>query len=103
MKRRSVVVAPKALDDLDRIQEWVREGSSALIARRYTARIRRYLRSLGTASQRGNEHSDWHVGLRSIGFEGRVQIVFEVEENQVVVTRIFYGGQDWRAAIRPDD
>ena len=45
---------------------------------------------------------DIRPGLRVIGFERRATIVFQVTENEVVIVRIFYGGQDYERALRRD-
>jgi toxin ParE1/3/4 len=99
MKYRSVVVARRALNDLDRIYEFIKQSTSAVTARHYLDRIERFIVSMGDASERGNDHSEYRVGLRSVGFEGRAQILFEVTDIEVRVARIFYGGENWFAAV----
>jgi toxin ParE1/3/4 len=103
MQRRSVVVARRALNDLDRIYEFVKQSTSAVAARRYLDRIERFIVAMGDAAERGNNHGEYRPGLRSVGFEGRAQIVFEVTEIEVRVARIFYGGENWFAAIEDND
>ena len=34
-------------------------------------------------------------GLRIIGFERRITIAFTVDDSQVTILRVFYGGKDW--------
>jgi toxin ParE1/3/4 len=34
-----------------------------------------------------------------IGFERRVTVAFTVEDERVVILRLFYGGQDWSAVL----
>ena len=34
-----------------------------------------------------------------MGFERRVTIVFQVRKSDVVIVRIFYGGQDYESAL----
>lgn len=43
---------------------------------------------------------DIAVGFRIIGFERRVTIAFVVRDDRVEIERVFYGGQDWEAALR---
>jgi len=38
-------------------------------------------------------------GLRVVGFERRVTIAFEVDDERVTILRIFYGGVDWERAL----
>jgi plasmid stabilization system protein ParE len=45
--------------------------------------------------QRGTRRHDLRPGIRTLGFERRVTIAFQVLENEVVIARIFYGGQDY--------
>jgi hypothetical protein len=39
-------------------------------------------------------------GLRTIGFERRATIAFQVMQDEVVILRIFYGGEDYERALR---
>lgn len=39
-------------------------------------------------------------GLRTIGFDHRVTIAFAVEEDRVVILRIFHGVRDWARDFR---
>ena len=100
MKRRRLVVAGSALLDLKEIYRLVRLNASPVTTRRYVGRIRRFLRGLTTASERGNSHDDIYRGLRSAGFEGRVQVAFEITDAEVTVVRIFFAGQDWLDHLR---
>jgi toxin ParE1/3/4 len=52
------------------------------------------------ASERGRRRDDIRPGLRIIGFERRVTVAFAVEEERVVILRIFYGGRDWEVDWR---
>ena len=40
-----------------------------------------------------------YPGLRILGYRGRVTIAFTVEDNFVLIHRIFYGGRDWEAEL----
>ncbi|MGL5117498.1 MAG: hypothetical protein ACRC7C_19470 [Beijerinckiaceae bacterium] len=42
---------------------------------------------------------DIRRGLRIIGFEKRVAIAFEVDDNVVRIGRVFYGGHDYDALL----
>src|SRR5262249_45577471 len=50
--------------------------------------------------ERGTRRDDIHAGIRTMGFERRATIVFRVMENEVVIVRIFYGGQDYERRLR---
>jgi len=42
-------------------------------------------------------------GPRTIGFRRRVTIAFAVEADTVMIIGIFYGGQDFEAALQIDE
>lgn len=97
MKRRAVLYATAASGDLDWIYDTIAEASESLVtASRYEQRIREFCESLDTASERGTRRDD---GIRIIGFERRVTVAFVVNDESVVILRIFYGGADWGRAL----
>jgi toxin ParE1/3/4 len=51
------------------------------------------------ASERGQLREDIRPGLRVAGFEHRVAIAFIVEDERVIILRVFYGGQNWTDLI----
>jgi toxin ParE1/3/4 len=56
--------------------------------------------ALATFPQRGTRHDDISRGLRTIGFERRDTIVFQVTRAEVAIVRICYGGRDYESALR---
>ena len=50
--------------------------------------------------RRGTRRNDIRPGIRTLGFERRASIVFQVRKTEVVIVRIFYGGQDYERALR---
>ncbi|WP_020181112.1 type II toxin-antitoxin system RelE/ParE family toxin [Methylopila sp. M107] len=99
MKRRKVVYAAEAGDDLDWIYATVATASDPVTANDYDRRIRSSCERLETASERGHRRDDIRPGLRIVGFEKRVTIAFAVEADTVLILRVFYGGVDWEAAF----
>ncbi len=59
--------------------------------------------SLGTFPKRGAPRGDIRPGLRIMGFERRATIVFQVGIAEVVIVRIFHGGQNVQRALRGTD
>ena len=57
------------------------------------------IRTLRTHPERGAS-DDIRPGLRIMGFERRATIVFETNGAEVVIVRIFYGGQNSERALR---
>lgn len=56
--------------------------------------------TLRTFPEKGTRRDDIRRGLRTMGFERRATIVFQVRKTDVVIVRIFYGGQDYERALR---
>lgn len=95
MIRREVILAPEARDDLLHLYGWIAETASPEIALGYLDRIESHILGFETASERGTRRDDIRTGLRVTGFEKRITIAFHVTDKQVIILRIFYGGQDW--------
>jgi plasmid stabilization system protein ParE len=56
--------------------------------------------ALETFPTRGRRRDDIRLGLRIVGFERRATIVFQVLRRDVIIVRIFYGGQEYERALR---
>ena len=95
MKRRVVEISQDASTDLIKLYDWITEAASATIALSYIERLEDYCKGFDLASERGHLREDIRPGLRIVGFERRVTIAFTVEDNRVIILRIFYGGQNW--------
>ena len=99
MKRREVVLAPEARDDLLRLYERIATAADPSIALAYIERIEAYCLGFDVASERGHPRDDIRAGLRIVGFERRVTIAFAVDQSRVTILRLFYGGQNWEGAF----
>jgi len=99
VRQRRVELTPKALEDLDDIYDLVATASSRRIAIKFIGRIEAFCLTLDYASERGTHHSHIREGLRSVGFDRRVTIIFQVTDEAVFVARFFYAGADWEADI----
>lgn len=95
MRRRRVVQSTEASRDIVSIYFRIADVAGHSIAERYINRIEEYISKFDLASERGTRHDDLMQGLRIIGFERRITIAFMVEETQVTILRVFYGGKDW--------
>lgn len=100
MRSRSVSYTQLAEDDLDSIYAYVADDASRSTALAFTERVDAFCRSLSHASERGTHHLDIRAGLRSVGFERRVTIFFQVSDETVSILRIFYAGRDWQAELQ---
>ncbi len=100
MKKRSVKISEDANADLVALYDWIANAAGATTALSYIERLEDYCIGFDLASERGSVRDDIRPGLRIVGFERRVTIAFMVEENRVVILRIFYGGRDWAKHIQ---
>lgn len=101
MKARSVILAPEAEDDLISIYDHVADNAAPSIAFAFVSRIETFCRSLSYAAERGTHHAAIRNGLRSVGFERRVTVVFHVSDETVSILRVFYAGWNWQDEFEP--
>jgi toxin ParE1/3/4 len=92
-----VIFSRGAEADLNEIEQYLALRFSERNAEKYIERIVAHCRSLALAPYRGTQRDDVRSGLRTIGFEGRVTILFQVQPNKIIILGIFYGGR----AIEP--
>ena len=95
MNRRAVTFTPQSRNDLLSISDWIAERAGIEVALGYTARLEAYCNGFEFASERGQRRDDLRPGLRVVGFERRVAIVFSVSDSEVTILRLYYGGQNW--------
>jgi len=100
VKKFEIVFRPAAEADLFFLYRHIVEEAGREIASGYIARIEEACFSLETSPRRGTIRDDIRPGLRVMGFERRVTILFEVGRAKVTIIRIFYGGQDYESLLR---
>lgn len=99
-KNFRVKISPEADRDLENIAFWIAKETGLFgNALRYTHRIRSFIKSLCVFPQRGTRRDDLSPGLRIIGFERRVAIVFKLVDDTILIVRVFYGGRDLAALL----
>lgn len=91
---RRVILARRALLDLEELFVWLADETGVVTASRYTERLQAFLGRLDIFPERGTLRDDILPGLRLIGFERRVTVGFHVSHQEVVIARILYGGRD---------
>ncbi len=90
-----VLFDPAARADLNGLYSYIRRQSeSPAVAGRYARRIVSHCMALRRFPHRGTRRDDLSPGLRIIGFERRVTIIFAVAATEVLILRILYGGRD---------
>ncbi len=96
------MVTPEARDELDELHSYITVAADAATASRFTDGIIDDIATLSEFPQRGTPRDDLRPGLRTISWRRRVTIAFMVEERDVVVIGVFYGGRDFEALLRED-
>ena len=99
MRQRKVVFSPEAIDDLNRLYDWIASAAGPTVALRYIERIETFCMRLDLASERGALREDIRPGLRVVGFERRLTVAFSVGTEIVTIYRLFYGGQNWEEVL----
>ena len=98
-----IVFTPRSERHLQELQDYITEHSGAQSAEAYVGRIIDYCLGLSTFPERGRRRDDIRPGLRTLGFERRVMIVFSIESPGVVIHGVFYGGQDFENRLLEED
>lgn len=98
---RKVVFRAAAERDLAKLYEDIKESRDGdpTVAINYIRRIRSYCEGFAEFPERGTKRDDIRPGLRIVGFERRVAIAFMFDDENVRIGRVFYGGQDYEAAL----
>jgi toxin ParE1/3/4 len=100
MKRFRISFRPLAEADLFGLYRHIADEADQAVAGAYIDRIEATGRALETFLGRGARRDDIRPGIRTMGFERRATIVFQVKRPEVVIVRIFYGGQDYERTLR---
>lgn len=95
MKTRNVVFTLEAEDDLTEIYDYIADQGAPLSALGFAERIEIFCQSLGHAAERGLNLAANRQGIRAIGFERRVTIVFQISDETVSILRIYRAGRNW--------
>lgn len=76
------------------LYDYIAGDSGRQAAARYIDRIEAACVALERFPMRGTRRDNIRPGLRTIGFERRATIVFQVLARDVLIVRILYGGRD---------
>ena len=100
MKKLRVSFRPQAEADLFALYRYIAEEAGLDVAGAYIDRIEATCMALETFPKRGTARDDLRPGLRTMGFERRATIVFQVMRTEVVIVRVFHGGRDYERALQ---
>lgn len=98
-----VIMSARANRQLYQIYDYIAEKASPGTAEGFVTAIQTYCFNFGMFPKRGTQRDDIFPGLRIVGFRRRVSIAFFVDGDEVIISGIFYGGQDIETALGTDD
>ncbi len=98
-----VQFAPEALDQLRRLEERIANAGAPMTAERYVDSVVDFCMKLQVFPARGVSRDDLLPGLRVTHFRKRLIIAYTLDPEIVSIIGVFYGGQDYEAALDPDD
>jgi toxin ParE1/3/4 len=96
----SVSFRPEAESDLFKLYDYIAEEADPVIAGGYIDRIEAACMALAAFPERGTGRDDIRPGLRTVGFERRATIIFQVAAQEVLIVRVLYGGRDADSILR---
>jgi toxin ParE1/3/4 len=88
---------------MDALEAYIAQARSPEIAAAYVDRIVARLERIALAPRGGSQRADLGPSFRSVPFERRVTIVYRLHRDTVIVSGIFYGGQDVARHYRKRD
>jgi toxin ParE1/3/4 len=102
---RNLLLRPAAENDLTELYRYIAEQSgSQERAIGYIRRIRAACEKLKTFPEAGRSRDDLRPGVRVLGFERRVVIVYTVlSSGDVEIGRVLYGGRDYETLITDEN
>lgn len=95
-----VIFSDEALADLQSIFNYIADAADFDTAVIYDARIRTVCARLEIFPRRGTPHPEIRPGLRTIPFERRARIAYEVEADAVRIIQILYAGRESGAGFQ---
>ena len=102
MKQYTVIFTPEAQDQLAALYRYIAAAATPTTAERYTNTIVTHCEELRTFPNRGALRDDIRPGLRITNFKKRTVIAFAVNADLVSIIGIYYGGQNYEAALLDD-
>lgn len=99
----SVRVSAVAASDLREIGRWIADRADEEVAEAYVGRIVAAFDRLLPFPGKGTPRDKLKAGLRSMSFERRTTIYYEVADNEVVIVRVFRDARDAKRVFSVSD
>lgn len=90
-----------AIEDLLALHDWIASQADRRTADAYLDRVEMRLAALGDFPERGTPRDDLALGLRTLSFERRLVIAYQVGEAQVLVLRVISGQRELAPLLGP--
>jgi toxin ParE1/3/4 len=100
VKKYKISFRPLAEADLFALYRHIAREAGEEVAGAYIDRLEAACMAPAHLPRRGTRRGDIRPGLRTIGFERRATIAFQVGGAEVLIIRIFFAGQDVDRALR---
>ncbi len=91
---------PEATRDLKGLYDFIASRAGDDRARDFVACLHGYCLGLDMFPERGSLRNDLRPNLRLLGYRRQATIAFTVDDDAVVILRIFGRGQDFEAEIQ---
>jgi toxin ParE1/3/4 len=90
-----VILSPESRGHLKELRSYDAKANSRRVADNYIRRIRKFYMGLALAPHRGEQRFAHRPGIRVIGFEHRITILFAVfdDDRRVEIIGFYYGGK----------
>jgi toxin ParE1/3/4 len=95
-----VQLSALAIEDLIALHQWVSVEADIPTADGYLTRIENRIAALGDFPQRGSPRDDLVVGLRTLTFERRLIIAYNVDGRVVTIQRVINAFRDLAPILR---
>lgn len=101
----TVAFSPKAVAQLEELEDYITQAGSPIVAARYVDAIITYCENLSLFPQRGTCREDLLPTLRTNHYRHATIIAFTVDADTetVSILGVFYGGQDYAALLQDND
>ncbi|TDR94948.1 type II toxin-antitoxin system RelE/ParE family toxin [Enterovirga rhinocerotis] len=93
MRPREVRFSQNALNDLADILAYISLEASPAIAERYIGRLVAACERVGLSGEAGRPRDDLRHGLRTWPVERRAVITYTIEDDEIIIARIFRRGR----------
>jgi toxin ParE1/3/4 len=95
-----VQLSALAIEDLIALHQWVSVEADIPTADGYLTRIEKRVAALGDFPHRGSPRDDLVVGLRTLTFERRLIIAYNVDGKAVTILRVINAFRDLAPILR---